>query len=201
MSLLKSIVFSTTVCLSPYPYSKCSLLLTAPHRLQSLSPSLLCCIASCPTRRSSLIPGSQKPSGSYHVMNINLLPVIPGHLSSLPISADVVRDIPCCPSRHGSTVMVVDESISPPQSSRQVLIWLELTIDPKPPCGPKASDHSTCISPPRSLPHSLLESVPDQEVDHNDGLLVQPAKPSQPPVRLLDDEEEHYSSFSLPPRL
>ena len=124
-------------------------------------------------------------------MNVTLLPVIPGRSSSLPLSADVVRDSPCYPSRHGSAVMVVDESSSPPQSPRQVLIRPELTIDPQPPCGPKASDHSPCISPPRSPPHSLPESVPDQEVDRDDELPVQPAKPPQTPVRLLEDEEEH----------
>lgn len=124
-------------------------------------------------------------------MNVTLLPVIPGRSSSLPLSADVVRDSPCYPSRHGSAVMVVDESTSPPQSPRQVLIRPELTIDPQPPCGPKVSEHSPCISPPRSPPHSLPESLPDQEVDHDDGLPVQPVRPPQPPVRLLEDEEEH----------
>ena len=123
-------------------------------------------------------------------MNVTLLPVIPGRSSSLPLSADVVRDSPCYPSRHGSAVMVVDESTSPPQSPRQVLIRPELAIDSQPPCGPKVSDHSPCISPPRSPPHSL-ESLPDQEVDRDDGLPVQPVKPPQPPVRLLEDEEEH----------
>jgi hypothetical protein len=124
-------------------------------------------------------------------MNVALLPVISGRSSSLPISADVVRDSPCCPSRHGSAVMVVDESASPPQSPRQVLIRSELTIEPQPPCDPKASDHFPCTSPPRSPPHSLPESLPDQEMDRDDGLPVQPTKPPQPPVRLLDDEEEH----------
>lgn len=123
-------------------------------------------------------------------MSVTLLPVIPGRSSSLPLSADVVRDSPCCPSRHGSAVMVVDESTSPPQSPRQVLIRPELTIDPQPPCGSKMSDHSPCTSPPRSPPHSV-ESLPDQEVDGDDGLPDQPANPPQPPVRLLDDEEEH----------
>jgi hypothetical protein len=124
-------------------------------------------------------------------MNVALLPVIPGRSSSLPISAGGVRDPTCCPSRHGSVVMVVDDPTSPPQSPRQVLIRPELTIDPQPTYSDKASDHSPCISPPRSPPHSLTESVPDQDADRDDGLLVQPSKPPNPPVRLLDEEEEH----------
>jgi hypothetical protein len=123
-------------------------------------------------------------------MSVALLPVIPGRSSSLPISADGVRDHPCCPSRHGSAVMVIADSTSPPPSPRQVLIRPELTIETSPPYGDKASDHSPCISPPRSPPHSLSESVPDQDADRDDGLPV-PSKPVKPPVRLLDDEEEH----------
>lgn len=129
-------------------------------------------------------------------MNVALLPVIPGRSSSLPISPDGVHDRPCCPSRHGSVVMVVADSTSPPPSPRQVLIRPGLTIDPQPSYGAKTSDHSPCISPPRSPPHSLPESAPDQDVDvdmDRDDLssFVHPPKPANPPVRLLDDEEEH----------
>jgi len=125
-------------------------------------------------------------------MNVTLLPVIPGRSSSLPISPDGVHDrAPCCPSRHGSTVMVVDDSTSLPSSPRQVLIRPELTIDPQPPYDAKAPDPSPCISPPRSPPHSLPESAPDHDVDRDDVSSVQPPKPAKPPVRVLDDEEEH----------
>jgi hypothetical protein len=113
----------------------------------------------------------------------------------LPISPDGVHDRPWCPSRHGSTVMVVADSTSPPSSPRQVLIRPELTVDDSqpPPYSAKDSDHSPCISPPRSPPHSLSESAPDQDMDHDDVLpLPSPilAKPPTP-ARVLDDEEEH----------
>jgi hypothetical protein len=128
-------------------------------------------------------------------MSITLLPVIPRRSSSLPISPDGVRDRPCCPSRHGSTVMVVADSTSPPSSPRQVLIRPELTVDDSQPSpySAKDSDHSPCISPPRSPPHSLSESAPDQDMDRDDDLSLSPPIPAKPPTptRLLDDEEEH----------
>jgi hypothetical protein len=119
--------------------------------------------------------------------------VIPRRSASLPISTDVVHDRPCCPSRHGSTVMVVDDTTSPPSSPRQVLIRPELTVDDSqpPPYSAKDPDHSPCISPPRSPPHSLLESAPDQDMDRDDVLPLDLPKPAKPPVKLLDNEEEH----------
>ena len=128
-------------------------------------------------------------------MSVTLLPVIPRRSSSLPISPDGVLDRPCCPSRHGSTVMVVEDSISPPSSPRQVLIRPELTVDDSqpPPYSAKDPDHSPCISPPRSPPHSLSESAPDQDMDHDDMIPLPLPIPAKPPTsaKLLDDEEEH----------
>ncbi len=126
-------------------------------------------------------------------MSVTLLPVIPRRAASLPISPDAVHDRPCCPSRHGSTVMVVADSTSPPSSPRQVLIRPELTVDSQPPPCVKDPDHSPCISPPQSPPHSLVESAPDQDMDRDDVLPLPPPIPAKPPApaRLLDDEEEH----------
>jgi hypothetical protein len=125
-------------------------------------------------------------------MDVALLPVIPNRSSSLPISADGVHDNPCCPSRHGSAVMVVADSTTPPSSLCNVLIRPNLSIDPQPPCSGTVSDHSPAMSPPRSPPHSLPESTPDQEMDRDDAASpVQPSAPANPPVRLLEDEEEH----------
>ncbi|KAI0256484.1 kinase-like domain-containing protein [Lactifluus subvellereus] len=125
-------------------------------------------------------------------MDVALLPVIPSRSSSLPISASGVHDNPCCPSRHGSAVMVVEDSTSPPSSPRKVLIRPKLSIDPQPPCSGTVSDHSPPISPPHSPPHSLAESTPDQEMDRDDAASpVQPSVSAKPPVRLLEDEEEH----------
>ena len=90
--------------------------------------------------------------------------------------------------------MVVADSTSPPSSPRQVLIRPELTVDSQPPpYSAKDPDHSPCISPPRSPPHSLSESAPDQDMDHDDELPLPPPIPAKPPTpaRLLDDEEEH----------
>jgi hypothetical protein len=126
-------------------------------------------------------------------MSVTLLPVLPRRSASLPISPDVAHDRPCCPSRHGSTVMVVADSTSPPSSPGQV-IRPQLTVDvdsQPPPYSAKDPDHSPCTSPPRSPPHSLSESAPDQDMDHDDVLPLQPSIPAKPPVRLLDDEEEH----------
>jgi hypothetical protein len=129
-------------------------------------------------------------------MSVTLLPLIPRRSSSLPISSDGVHGHPCCPSRHGSTVMVVADSSSPPSSPRQVLIRPELTVDDSqpPPYSAKDPDHSPCISPPRSPPHSLSESAPDQDMDmDHDDVLPLPPIPAKPPTpaRLLDDEDEH----------
>jgi hypothetical protein len=121
-------------------------------------------------------------------MSVTLLP---RRSASLPISANAVHDRPCCPSRHGSTVMVVADS--PPSSPRQV-IRPQLTVDvdsQPPPYSAKDPDHSPCMSPPRSPPHSLSESAPDQDMDCDDVLPLQPSIPAKPPVRILDDEEEH----------
>lgn len=126
-------------------------------------------------------------------MSVTLLPLIPRRSSSLPISPE---DVHCCPpSRHGSTVMVVADSNSPPSSPRQVLIRPDLTVDSEPPpYSPKGSDHSPCVSPPRSPPHSLSESAPDQDMDRDDDMIpLPPPIPAKPPTptRVLDDEEEH----------
>ena len=130
-------------------------------------------------------------------MSVTLLPVIPRRSSSLPISPNAVHDRPCYPSRHGSTVMVVADSTSPPSSPRQVLIRPELTVDSDdsqpPPYSAKDPDHSPCTSPPQSPPHSLSESAPDQDMDCDDVIplsLTTPAK-IPTPARILDDEEEH----------
>ena len=126
-------------------------------------------------------------------MSVTLLPVIPRRSSSLPISPE---SRPCCPSRHGSTVMVVADSTSPPSSPRQVLIRPELTVDTQPPpysAKDPDPDHSPCTSPPRSPPHSLSESAPDQDMVCDDELPLPPPTPAKPPTptRVLDDEEEH----------
>ena len=144
-------------------------------------------------------PHSLVPNLTFILMSVSLLPVIPRRSSSLPISPDAaLHERPCCPSRHGSTVMVVSDSSSPPSSPRQVLIRPELTVDDSqpPPYSAKDPDHSPCISPPRSPPHSLSESAPDQDmdIDRDDVLpLPPPIIPVKPPVptKLLDDEEEH----------
>jgi hypothetical protein len=115
-------------------------------------------------------------------MDVALLPVIP----------DVVHDSSCCSSRHGSVVMVVADSTTPPSSPRTVLIRPKLSIDPQPPCSVPVPEDCSSISPPQSPPPSLLESTPDQEMDHDDAASpVQPSPPTKPPVRLLDDEQEH----------
>ncbi|KAI0306767.1 kinase-like domain-containing protein [Multifurca ochricompacta] len=120
-------------------------------------------------------------------MDITLLPVIPGRSSSLPIPADQAHDGQCCPDRHGSTtVMVVANSTSPPPSPHKVLIRPELSIEPQSSYSVTASNHSPCLSPPQSPPHSLPESAPDHDVSP-----LQPSLSAIPPVRLLDDEEEH----------
>jgi hypothetical protein len=125
-------------------------------------------------------------------MSVTLLPIIPRRSSSLPISPDGVHDRPCCPSRHGSTVMVVADETSPPSSPRHVLIRPELAVDSQPPpYSAKDPDHPPCISPPRSPPHSFSESVPDQDMDRDDVLPLQLSIPAKPPVRFLDDEDEH----------
>ncbi len=134
------------------------------------------------------------PSRPLRLMSVTLLPVFPRRSSSLPISPDRVHDHPCYPPRHGSTVMVVADSTSPPSSPRQLLIRPELTVHSQPsPCSAKDSDHSPCISPPRSPPHSFSESAPDQDMDCDDVLSLPPSISTKPPVaaRLLDDEEEH----------
>jgi hypothetical protein len=127
-------------------------------------------------------------------MDVALLPVIPTRSSSLPISPDDVHGspTPCYPSRHGSAVMVVADSTSPPSSPRSVLIRPKLSIDHQSPCVVPVSEHCPPISPPQSPPHSLLESAPDQEMDRDDAASpVQPPAPANPPVRLLHEEEEH----------
>jgi hypothetical protein len=129
-------------------------------------------------------------------MDVALLPVIPTRSSSLPISPDDVHGspTPCYPSRHGSAVMVVADSTSPPSSPRSVLIRpkLSIDIDPQSPCVVPVSEHCPPISPPQSPPHSLPESAPDQEMDRDDvASPVQPPASTIPPVRLLHEEEEH----------
>ena len=127
-------------------------------------------------------------------MSVTLLPVIPRRSSSLPISTETVHDRPCCPSRHGS---IPSWSSTQTPSPRQVLIRPELTVDDSqpPPYSDNDSDHSPCISPPRSPPHSLSESAPDQDMDmdRDDVLPLPPPIPAKPPTpaKLLDDEEEH----------
>jgi len=86
--------------------------------------------------------------------------------------------------------MVVDDPASLPSSPRQVLIRPELAIDSQPPYNAKTPDHSPCISPPLLPPHSLQESPPDQDIDRDDVLPVQPPKPAKTPLRLLDEEED-----------
>jgi hypothetical protein len=171
-------------CTATLPCSKPSLLSLPPPP----PPPPVCTASDAEIHLSS----SQKPAGSYRPMSVTLLP--PRRSASLPISTDGLHDRPCCPSRHGSTVMVVDTT-SPPSSPRQVLIRPELTVDDSqpPPYSAKDPDHSPCISPPRSPPHSLSESAPDQDMDVLPLELPKPElpKPAKPPVRVLDNEEEH----------
>ena len=122
---------------------------------------------------------------------------IPTRSSSLPISipANTVCESPCLPSPHGSAVMVLTDSATPPSSPRKALLTPELTIQTQAPyTTTPSSDNSSDPSPPHSPPHSLSESAPDHDMDRD----CAPLQPTNPPVRLLDDEEEHvHSSLRL----
>lgn len=127
-------------------------------------------------------------SGSYRLMDVALLPLIP-RSSSLPITipAKQACESPCCPSPHLSAVMVLTDSATPPSSPRKALLDPELTIPSQPPYTAGApSDHSSDPSPPHSPP--LTESAPDHDMDLD---CEPPLQPTNPPVRLLDNEEEH----------
>ena len=80
--------------------------------------------------------------------------------------------------------MVLD-STTPPSSPCKVLHDPDLTIPSEPPyTASPPSDHSPDPSPPHSPP--LTESAPDHDMD-----CEPPLQPTNPPVRLLDNEEEH----------
>jgi hypothetical protein len=111
-------------------------------------------------------------------MDVALLPVIPIPTRSsslpIPISPNPVCESPCRPSTHGSDVILLTDSATPPSSPRKDILASELSIPPD-------------LSPPHSPPHSLTESAPDHDMDRDCEPPLQPANP----VRLLDDEEEH----------
>ncbi|KAF8275236.1 kinase-like domain-containing protein [Lactarius quietus] len=126
-------------------------------------------------------------------MDVALLPVIPipTRSSSLPIPtpAKQVCETPCLPSDHADVVMVLTDSATPPTSPRNTLITPELSIESQPPYTASApSDISPDASPPHSPPQSLTESSPDHDMDRD---CEPPLQTTNPPVRLLDDEEEH----------
>ena len=126
-------------------------------------------------------------------MDVALLPVIPipTRSSSLPIPIPIkqVCESPCLPSPHAEAVMVLTDSATPPSSPHNALIGPELSIESQPPYTTSPpSDHSPDPSPPHSPPTSITESAPDQDMDTD---CEPPLQPTNPPVRLLDNEEEH----------
>ena len=126
-------------------------------------------------------------------MDVALLPVIPipTRSSSLPITipAKPVCESPCRPSPHGSALMVLTDSTTPPSSPHKSLLAPEISIDSQPPYTTSApSDQSPDPSPPHSPPQSVTESAPDHDMDRD---CDPPLQSTNNPVRLLDDEEEH----------
>ncbi len=89
--------------------------------------------------------------------------------------------------------MVLTDSAIPPSSPRKALLGPELTIEPQVPYTTSASsDHSPDPSPPHSPPHSPPQSVSESAPDHDMDLdCAPPLQSAKPPVRLLDEEEEH----------
>jgi hypothetical protein len=83
--------------------------------------------------------------------------------------------------------MVLTDSTTPPSSPRKALLDPDLNIPSQPPYTAGApSDHSPDPSPPHSPP--LTESAPDHDMDLD---CEPPLQPTNAPVRLLDNEEEH----------
>ncbi|KAI0064693.1 Pkinase-domain-containing protein [Artomyces pyxidatus] len=121
---------------------------------------------------------------------------VTGRSSSLPTSSDDLREIVCHPSRRGSHVMVVEGPITPPLSPEKVdnlQVQDDIIMDTQPSYNSTASEHSSSSPHPPSSQRTSVElenpvSPRDTYMHRGD---TSSTTPIPPPLRVLEDEEEH----------